>query len=162
MVIRRSRLKAQPRSLLCFLAWSRNPAAMSYASQSRFSLGLSGCADISVEDIAFRRLTKQAYHADNLLNTVTTPYGKLLEQLVAPTDGGTQTTHIRYVCPFAYLWYACSLSPSLRCVLRKLCCRGGAAAAPFTDQRARIALYLDGVVPGNIQRHDKGRSYVAV
>lgn len=79
---------------------------------------------------------------------VETPYGPLFKRVALPSLVG-QPIEITFLCPFAMLWYVCAIS---------------VAAADFfcrylSGITSRLALYVDGVTPGNPLRPDVGRSF---
>ena len=81
---------------------------------------------------------------------VETPYGKLGRDLKLGT--GQSEMKIKCLCPFALMHHLSSGVPQF--------------AEPLHDslrgKRGRIIFYIDQVVPGNVLRADKGRSYQAV
>ena len=96
-----------------------------------------------------------------------TPYGDIIKLLALPTHGHTKTTHLKYACPFATMSLACASSPDAWSFFRhhlRPCETDAqiAAEAQPRDGNARVAIYMDGVVPGNNLRPDKGRTYVAI
>lgn len=88
---------------------------------------------------------------------VETPYGHVVKTITI------QEVVIPYVCPFALLHMLCGSSAAFAnflfaCVARGgYAPRGGPAPAP-----ARVALYVDEVVPGNNLRPDHARAFYAV
>ena len=77
-----------------------------------------------------------------------TPYGPLVQQirLDAPGLKNWEICH-----PFAFLWFMAQHSPAFRSVMRS-CTSDG--------RQLRLVIYMDGLVPGNPFRVDKGRSFV--
>ena len=117
---------------------------------------------------AYRQRTRAEYAAQERADyeNVQTPYGSLYKTM--ELDGGDQAPPILvdYTCPFALLWWLCTLSVHFyRFFERHLArlsrpCDG--QPDPLTRMRGRVALYWDEVVPGNNLRPDKGRAYIAV
>ena len=95
-----------------------------------------------------------------------TPYGALYKTM--ELDGGDQAPAIRidYACPFALLWWLCTLSVHFYRFFERYLARlsqpSDGQPDPLTRMRGRVALYWDEVVPGNNLRPDKGRAYIAV
>eukprot|EP00969_Alexandrium_andersonii_P307307 13584191-Alexandrium_andersonii.AAC.1 len=74
-----------------------------------------------------------------------TPYGTVVKQLEI-TDGFT----LPYICPFALLFYLCTVSSEFaELVQRSVATSGG---------DGRLIMYADEVRPGNVLRPDKGRT----
>ena len=88
-----------------------------------------------------------------------TPLGPLTCSADLPQGEGRAPMGVQYISPLAFLWQACRLSLALFKILQGFSQRGG-EAQPI--HQARIALYLDDVMPGNVHRPDAGRSYVAI
>lgn len=72
-----------------------------------------------------------------------TPYGLVVKQLQFP--GGLS---LPYVCPFALLYYMCSLSDHFAALLRE----------SLSGGPGRLIMYIDEFRPGNVLRPDKGRA----
>ena len=79
-----------------------------------------------------------------------TPYGLVLKTVAV--DGDLGRLVIEYACPLALLWLAAHRNPLFGAFL--VTCLAGAVGS--------IALYNDGVMPGNAMRPDKGRHYEAI
>jgi len=147
---------------------------MSYAEAARREAGVRDIAGDGCSLSGVRRLQKAAQRDDYKLEGLNTPYGTVVKRINVPGTQRASTVLVRYICPFAFLWYACSLSPEFfgflatnLCIASVVAAPGAASlasaeAAPGVKPLARIALYHDGITPGNINRHDKGRAYVAV
>jgi hypothetical protein len=82
---------------------------------------------------------------------VTTPYGDMLQHFNLPTtDGKVHEVEIVNMC--AMLWYLASKSDAGKEFLVK----------HLGSKVNNIAIYCDGVTPGNVLRPDEGRSFEAV
>ena len=104
-----------------------------------------------------------------LFEDIDTPYGAVLKEMdtgVAAKSG--RNFLLKYVCPLALLWLLCNKSDRFFELVQQhaivkpeqhwVSPVGGPAAEPG----ARIVLYMDGVVPGNVHRPDPGRSYTSI
>ena len=99
-----------------------------------------------------RRLAGQLAEASQ----TETPYGRVAKSLTI------HEVDIPYICPFALLWLLCSSSSAFAKFLYE-CVNGGYAPGDGGyAPRARIALYVDEVMPGNNLRPDHGRAFYAV
>jgi hypothetical protein len=88
-----------------------------------------------------------------------TPLGPLTSSTELPQGDGRPPMAVQYICPLAFLWQACRLSLPLFKLLQGFPQTEGEAQPSV---QARIAMYLDDVMPGNARRPDAARSYVAV
>ena len=118
---------------------------------------------------------RRVYRKDMALEETETPYGPLVKTMHLPLEvelGAEPTTmSLKYVCPFALLWESCQECPGFLSFLAEHVCMSTDAfkrssywdeATPGAKPPARVVLYEDSVTPGNVRRHDKGRSYLAV
>lgn len=101
-------------------------------------------------DFDERRLRRDIQAAVESMGNTETPYGQIIQKvrLNAP---GLQDWEICH--PFAFLWYMTQHSAAFREVMRKSTCDG---------RKLRLIIYMDGLVPGNPFRPDKGRSMMCI
>ena len=118
-------------------------------------------------------LRREMFEADNDLQQVHTAYGPLFQIFEIPSSNGGQMLQVTYVCPFAFLYYACTYAPSFAEFLEASIGQRGLAsrpvpapssghAVPVDVPKASVVFYYDEVTPGNALRPDKGRQYLAV
>ena len=98
-----------------------------------------------------------SYHRN--IAELDSPYGTLIKSVELPQGDGVDPVHWLYICPLAFLWHQCQASSNFFQMLQSW--PDDRTKAQPTKQ-ARIAMYLDDVMPGNQHRPDMGRSYVAI
>jgi hypothetical protein len=160
--------------------------AMALAAVSNRALAVAS-VPLDGEDAekATRRKETELHRAEFAWAKTETPYGTLVKTTEitilppalgakprgAQPEGAQPTTNLMYLCPFALLSHLCELVPAffkfLQLHVRMPPDLGEALGlSPASRQAgatpARLALYIDEVVPGNVRRPDDGRAYNAV
>ena len=118
-------------------------------------------------------LRQELLAADEDIRQIHTPYGPLFRSFEIPSRTEGESLNVTYVCPFAFLFYACEFAPPFAAFLEACIGRRGLANREMpgssTDQplpadapKASVVFYYDEVTPGNNLRPDKGRQYLAV
>jgi hypothetical protein len=126
-------------------------ASIAYRARSELlKADLQGASDVGL-DGKDDRIYKQLLNEDREFEEIETPYGKLIKTEVLSTG-----FMLKYLCPFSWLYYVCMISSDFFNLMEK------SLRDDVSPPTARIALYLDEVVPGNALRPDKGRAYLAV
>jgi len=102
------------------------------------------------DGVGERQLRSEIQAAVESVGNTETPYGPIIQKvrLDAP---GLQDWEICH--PFAFLWYMTQHSAAFREAMRKSTCDG---------RKLRLIIYMDGLVPGNPFRPDKGRSIMCI
>ena len=109
------------------------------------------------------------YDEAHLFEDIDTPYGELLKDMDTGVEAKPGRNFlIKYVCPLALLWLLCNKSDRWFWLLQNFAVPPpemnwvSPAGGPEAEPGARIVLYMDGVVPGNVHRPDPGRAYTSV
>ena len=80
-----------------------------------------------------------------------TPYGRLVKHLDLELEDGT-TCALKYACPFAFLYLACTESMYFFPFLFTYSCA----------EIGRLCFYMDGTRPGNVLRPDLARAFNSI
>ena len=101
-------------------------------------------------DVSERQLRLDIQTAVESVGKTRTPYGPIIQKvrLDAPGLRDWEICH-----PFAFLWYMTQHSAAFREVMRK---------STVDGRKLRLLIYMDGLVPGNPFRPDKGRSIMCI
>jgi hypothetical protein len=119
-------------------------ASIAYRARSELlKADLQGASDVGL-DGKDDRIYKQLLNEDREFEEIETPYGKLIKTEVLSTG-----FMLKYLCPFSWLYYVCMISSDFFNLMEK------SLRDDVSPPSARIALYLDEVVPGNALRPDK-------
>ena len=101
-------------------------------------------------DVSERQLRSDMQAAVESVGKTMTPYGPVIQQvrLDAPGLRDWEICH-----PFAFLWYLTHHSAAFQEVMR---------ISTLDGRKLRLVIYMDGLVPGNPFRPDKGRSIMCI
>ena len=101
-------------------------------------------------DVSERKLRDDMQSAVESVGNTMTPYGPVIQtvRLNAPGLRDWEICH-----PFAFLWYMSQHSAAFRKVMRN---------STVDGRKLRLVIYMDGLVPGNPFRPDKGRSIMCI
>ena len=97
----------------------------------------------------YRVLRSAAVEGDAIL-TLETPYGNILKTFDV-LKRNAPPPMIQYCNIKAFFWLALRTSAAFAEFMR----------SSLPDGSSRVCIYMDDVVPGNVQRHDRGRTYFA-
>ena len=97
-----------------------------------------------------------------------TAYGPVVKHFdIDLSDGGQM--QVEYLCPFAWMHYLCVQCSAWAQFLSRMCGQGSPGqdmrdgqGSPGQDLRGSVCIYSDDVMPGNVLRPDKGRSFLAL
>ena len=101
-------------------------------------------------NVCERQLRSDIQAAVESVGKTMTPYGPIIQQVKLDAP---RLQHWEICHPFAFLWYMTQHSAAFRKVMRHSTADG---------RKLRLVLYMDGLVPGNPFRQDKGRSIMCI
>ena len=122
-----------------------------------------------------KRLGTSLRHARRRFNRIVeqhcvanTAYGPVVKHFdIDLSDGGQM--QVEYLCPFAWMHYLCVQCSAWAQFLSRMCGQGSPGqdmrdgqGSPGQDLRGSVCIYSDDVMPGNVLRPDKGRSFLAL
>ena len=84
--------------------------------------------------------------ANEHYGSIQTPYGRIIKTMMVDAD---VVPEWEYVCPFAFLYYMCSVNGAFADIMNT-CCEVG--------QMLRVVPYADNINPGNPFRPEKSRT----
>ena len=118
---------------------------------------------------ARKALNKAFQDEHRMFEDIDTPYGRLLKEM----DTGVEARPgrrmlLKYVCPLSLLWILCNKCNRFLELVQKYAVVKpekhweSPVLGPEAGPGARLVLYMDGVVPGNVHRPDPGRAYTSI
>ena len=140
------RAKRQKVAANCLAVGSCPKAALAKVLQTLHASGelTSGLGSGTYHAVRRQLRVAQEQHA-----YTNTPYGRVVQSFALPFPGLKKWD---YCHPWAFLYYLSSISEPFAALMAALEAKG-----PL-----KILLYIDEVVPGNVMRHDKGRTLQAI
>ena len=99
-----------------------------------------------------RQLAKELTQAKKKHSEQETPYGRVVQQMDLPSD---KLPNWDYCHPAAFTWYLASLSMPFFEIMTE-------ASMSCARAALNVIVYIDELVPGNVNRHDDGRKFHAV